>query len=133
MLRYQSLLAVAIGGAVGSLTRWGVLEIAAGADELGSGNTADRRAVLAIFMINVLGSLLLGVLIAQRETMQYDQFLAVGTGFAGGLTTFSTFAVEVAAALDSGQFADAVTNSLGTAVIAVLAAGIGFRLGVISR
>lgn len=133
MHRYSSLLAVAIGGAVGSLARWAVLEIAVGNEDLVTSEAAVRRAMLATFMINVLGSLLLGVLIAQRDLMRGHQFLAVGAGFAGGLTTFSTFAVAVAEKLDGGEFVVALTNGAGTALVAVLAAGIGYRLGVISR
>jgi CrcB protein len=133
MHHYTSLVAVAVGGAVGSLARWAVLEIAIGSEDLVSSEIAIRRALLATFMINVLGSLLLGVLIAQRDLMRTNQFLAVGTGFAGGLTTFSTFAVAVAEKLDSGEFVMALTNGAGTAFAAVLAAGLGYRLGVISR
>lgn len=132
MLPLQTLFAVAVGGAVGSLARWGVLEIATGGQDPLSGDIAPG-AYLALFAINVLGSLLFGVLIAQRDLMKEHQFQALGTGFTGGLTTFSTFAVDVAEMLDGGHFLDAATNGIGTALCALVAAGLGYRLGMISR
>ncbi len=132
MSTVPTLLTVASGGAVGALARWGVLEIATGGADPLPGDTSSG-AQLALFAINVLGSLLLGVLLAQRDLMKENQFLAMGTGFTGGLTTFSTFAVDVAEMLDGGRFVEAATNGIGTAVCALLAAGLGYRLGVVSR
>lgn len=132
MLPISSLLAVAIGGAVGSLARWGALEIAAGGEDALPGETT-AGVYLALFAVNVAGSLLLGVFIAHRDLMKDNQFLAMGAGFTGGLTTFSTFAVDVAEMLDDGRFVEAATNGVGTAIGALLAAGLGYRLGVISR
>ena len=132
MLPLPTLLAVAIGGAVGSLARWGVLEIATGGEASPSDDVASG-VYLALLAINICGSLLLGVLIAQQDLMKQNQFLAIGAGFTGGLTTFSTFAVDVARMLDDGRFLDAAGNGFGTALGALLAAGIGYRLGVMSR
>jgi CrcB protein len=132
MLPLPTLFAVALGGAAGSLARWGVLEIATGGqDPLPDTNTSG--VYLALFAINVLGSLLLGVLLAQRDLMRHGQFLAMGAGFTGGLTAFSTFAVDVAEMLDGGRVVDAATNGVGTAFCALVAAGLGYRLGVFSR
>jgi len=129
MLHYRSLMAVAVGGAIGSLARWAALEIATGDVEGVSADVTAQRALLATLAVNLFGSLLLGVLLAQQSSMTPTQFLAAGTGFAGGLTTFSTFAVAVAESLDDGQLMSALTNGLGTAVATVLAAGIGYRFG----
>lgn len=132
MLPLPTLLAVALGGATGSLARWGALELATGEPDPLPG-AATPAVTVALFAINVLGSLLLGVLLAQRDAMTENQFLALGAGFTGGLTTFSTFAVDVAEMLDAGSIADAAINTVGTAVCALVAAGLGYRLGVISR
>ena len=65
--------------------------------------------------------------------MKENQFLAMGAGFTGGFTTFSTFAVDVAEMLDGGRLGDAAVNGAGTALCALVAAGLGYRLGVMSR
>lgn len=132
MLPLPTLSAVALGGAAGSLVRWGVLELATSGPDPLPGTTTPGMS-LALLVINVLGSLLLGVLLARQDLMRQNQFLAMGAGFTGGLTTFSTFAVDVAEMLDSGRIAEAATNGLGTALGALVAAGLGYRLGVVSR
>ncbi len=117
MARFGSLLAVAIGGAAGSLTRWGLLS-----------RTGDDRSTLTLLGINVFGSLLLGLLIGNRERLSDERFTLLGTGFAGGLTTFSTFAVAIAQDLEDGALLSALTNALSTMVTVVIAGGLGYRL-----
>ena len=133
MLHYNSLIAVAVGGAVGSAARRVALEIVTGDVESIGADAAAQRALLATLAINVLGSFLLGVLLARQQSMTANQFLAIGTGFAGGFTTFSTFAVAVAERLDGGQLLATMANGLGTAGATLLAAGLGYRLGVVTR
>lgn len=76
----MTVLAVALGGAVGALARWG----------LSRANTDWPRGT---FAANMLGCLALGAVVGSG----LDGLLgaALGTGLLGGLTTFSTFAVEV--------------------------------------
>jgi CrcB protein len=124
MHNLSSLRYVAAGGAIGALTRWAVVGVA-----------ADGRAGLAIFFLNVIGSVLLGVLVGAshprrgRQPVTGNQFLLVGAGFCGALTTFSTYAVDVATSLDEGRLLPAALTGFGTAVTAVVGAGIGYRLG----
>ncbi len=89
----------------------------------------EQNAHLSLFIVNIAGSLLLGLLAAHPTRRNSDLSLFLGVGFAGGLTTFSTFAVEVARQLDDGVIAGAALNSVGTAAAALLAAGVGYRLG----
>ncbi len=117
MARFGSLLAVAIGGAFGSLARWGLLS-----------QGGENAETLILFGINVVGSLLLGGLIGNRERLSDERFALLGTGFAGGLTTFSTFAVAIAQDLEDGALLSALTNGLGTMAAAVVAGGLGYRL-----
>ncbi len=122
MERLLSPLAVAAGGAVGSMLRWAVLEIV-GTDQIRWGT----------FLVNITGSFLIGVLTAYRRELSDRQMLLLGTGFAGGLTTFSRFAVAVAQQLEAGTPGSAALNGLGTATAALVAAGIGYRVGRIGR
>ena len=117
MTPIRPLLAVALGGAAGSLVRWGLVALG-----------PDARSALIVFGANAVGSLLLGALIGRREQLEPDVFAAIGTGFCGGLTTFSSYAVAVAVGLEDGRLLDAFGNGLGTPIVALLAAGLGYRV-----
>jgi CrcB protein len=108
--------AVAVGGTIGSLTRWGLV---------GSGWFGSAEATTVA--INVVGSLLFGIVLGRRESLDPDLRLGLGTGFAGGLTTFSSYALAVAEHLDEGALLAAVGNGIGTPIAAVVGAGVGFR------
>ncbi len=116
MARFGSLAAVAIGGIVGSLARWGLLSATSGRDEL------------IILVINVVASIILGAVLGRREVISDNRFHLLGTGFAGGLSTFSTYAVAVAQRLEAGDLTLAAANGFGTMAAVVVAAGIGYRL-----
>jgi fluoride exporter len=73
-------LLVALGAAAGSVLRYL------------AGHLLDRRLPWGTLTVNVLGSFLLGAIAALRPG---EQALAlVGTGFCGGFTTYSAFAVR---------------------------------------
>ncbi|HEY8767969.1 MAG TPA: fluoride efflux transporter CrcB [Dehalococcoidia bacterium] len=82
-------IAVAIGGALGAVTRYLVAVRLYGA--LGIGFPWGTLAV------NVAGSLMLGVILAlveERGTFSPEVRTGITVGFIGGLTTFSTFVYE---------------------------------------
>jgi CrcB protein len=75
---------VALGGALGSLARYGIAVLL----PHGRGDLP-----VATLLVNVTGCFLLGVLVARRpDAPVLRPFL--GTGVLGGFTTFSAFAVE---------------------------------------
>lgn len=51
-----------------------------------------------------------------------------GTGFCGGLTTFSTFGYETLRLLEDGATGEAGVNVIGSLAVGVLAAWLGFLL-----
>ena len=73
------------------------------------------------FVINVSGSLLLGVVAAVFRDRAGPGFLLLGTGFCGGYTTFSTFSLEVAEAIQKGRW-DLAGLYAGTSVVGGLIA-----------
>ena len=82
-------IAIAGGGVLGTSLRWAIIELL----PLASGFPWP------VFAINLVGSAVLGVALAEEwDHPGARLFLhdAVAIGFCGGLTTFSTFAVEVA-------------------------------------
>lgn len=104
---------VAVGGACGAIGRYAITSLVAGA-----GTT---------LALNVLGSLVLGWLAARyRNTSVWS---VAGVGFCGGLTTFSTFALDVANWFERGDVADGVGLAAITIFGAVTAAFAGFALG----
>lgn len=83
-------------------------------------------------VINIAGSAVLGFLLGAQQQLGLPAQVvdAVGTGFCGGLTTFSTFGYETLRLLEDGAIAEAGLNLLGSMVVGVLAAGLAFALAV---
>lgn len=80
------------------------------------------------FAINVLGSLLLGVVLGAGAR---DQWVAlIGTGFCGGFTTFSTFGFETVRLIEDGSGSVALLNLGASMAAGLLAAFAGWYLGV---
>lgn len=118
-----SLSLVALGGAIGAalrfLTGLAVLRL------FGSGDFP-----LAIIIVNVIGSFLMGVFVvlaAQRGLTHFSPF--VMTGLLGGFTTFSAFSLETVTLIDRGQMGSAalyivlsVGLSVGALALGLLAA-----------
>lgn len=90
-LHPQTLVAVAVGGALGSLLRWSVETVLV--PEPGAGGWP-----WATMMVNVLGSAALAWLVVHDDHAAHAWWLrpGLGTGLLGGFTTFSTYAVQVA-------------------------------------
>jgi CrcB protein len=82
------------------------------------------------FAVNMAGSLVLGFLLgAQRHLgLPPTAFALLGTGFCGGLTTFSTFSYETLRLLEDGAISEAGLNMLGSLVAGVLLAWLGYLL-----
>jgi CrcB protein len=117
-------LAVAIGGAVGASSRYGL-------DRL-----IERRSFAVFpwstFTINVSGCFLIGLVIAALvDRQEAPAWVRVGlvVGVLGGYTTFSTFAQESLDLLRADDVALAVLYSLGSLACGVLAVLGGTMLG----
>jgi fluoride exporter len=114
---------VAIGGAFGSVSRYWLSE--------GIHYFFDRGFPIAILVVNVLGSLLMGFLAVYIiDKMDPDYFLRtlVLIGFLGAFTTFSTFSLDTVALFNRGAYGLALLN-IGLSVVLCLfaaAAGIWF-------
>lgn len=82
---------------------------------------------LATLLINVSGSGLIGVLTGARlyHCLPVTVYLLTAVGFCGGYTTFSTAMVETVRLLQSGDHRRAVTNALGSLLLALGAAALG--------
>ena len=118
-----ALAAVAVGGVVGSLGRWGVglaLPHAAGSFPW------------ATFVVNVSGAFAMGVLVAFLVGRPGTHRLArpfVGVGVLGGWTTFSALAVDVVELAAADQVQVALGYVAATFLVGTLAVALGTALG----
>ena len=86
---------------------------------------------LGTVLINVTGSLLLGVIAGWWMRQGGDPSLraVLGTGFLGGYTTFSTASVEAARLVLDGRGWTTLVHAGGMLVLSLLAALLGVFLG----
>ncbi|MEU4476413.1 fluoride efflux transporter CrcB [Micromonospora sp. NPDC023888] len=77
--------------------------------------------------VNVVGSLLLGVLVGWPAGPAVTALL--GTGFCGALTTYSTFSYETLRLTRGGHRLLALANVVGSVVAGLAAAAAGYTLG----
>ncbi|WP_126444565.1 fluoride efflux transporter CrcB [Sulfuricystis multivorans] len=94
---WKTILAIALGAALGALLRW-FLGL-----KLNSLFPAIPPGTLAA---NLIGGYIIGVAIAYfalAPSIAPEWRLLIVTGFCGGLTTFSTFSAEVVSLLQEGR------------------------------
>ena len=83
------------------------------------------RKPYGIFVVNILGSFLLGVTFNSSEHTQ-DLF---AIGFAGAFTTWSTFMLDIYLAYELRRYREAVLNLVLSLGIGLLAAWYGLQIG----
>ena len=104
--------AVLAGGAAGATLRWGIGEV-------------GWSTATTLLVVNTVGCLVLGAVIAEWSDRDHPARLALGVGVCGGLTTFSGLAVELALRLDDGDLTGVVLLTTASIGFGVLALGIG--------
>jgi CrcB protein len=114
---------LSIAGGLGALTRFLVDGIVS--EWLG------RRLPWATIIINVSGSLVLGLLtgLLLRHHIAPATKLILGTGFCGGYTTFSTASFETVRLIEQKRIGSALMYSTGTVALTLLGAVIGLYIG----
>ncbi len=114
--------AIAAGGSLGTLARYGVGRALGG---------SGRSFPWSTFTVNIAGSFVLGVivtLVVERwPPTRYVRPFAV-IGFCGGFTTFSTMVVEVAQRGQHGQIGLAAGYLAASLVAGVAAAVLGMAV-----
>lgn len=106
-------------GAAGALSRYGI------------GTLAGTHAFpWATLLINVAGSFALGLLlVAGPVKLDGDLTTAIGVGFLGAFTTFSTFSAETQTMLRQDRVGTAAVYVLASIIAGVAAAALGYVIG----
>lgn len=112
----QNVLAVFLGGGIGAVLRYltGVLML----------RVLSVNLPVATFVVNIAGSFILGflyVLFIERPEINPALKFALTVGFCGGLTTFSTFSLELVEMLKSYQFLHAGMYAVLSVVVCIIA------------
>ena len=125
MLAY---LLVGLGGALGAMSRYGF--------SLFVGRLHHGPFPLATFGVNVIGSLIMGLLVGYlaRTTPEWQSGarLLIAVGALGGFTTFSSFSLDVVTLIERGSLITASVYAVASLIVAVLAlfAGLWIARGV---
>ena len=118
----KPLLAVLVGGAVGTSLRLGVDVV------LPHGGVAFP---VGTFLINLVGSFVLALLVARVWPSAAEWLRAgLGPGLLGSFTTFSALAVSAVELSSDGAGAEAVIYVVASVVGGITAALLGLRLGM---
>lgn len=119
----KQILFVGLGGAMGSILRYGVNIV-----------TAKYYAAsfpLATFIINVVGCFLAGLffgMLSEDTSAQQQLKLLLITGFCGGFTTFSAFALENVRLMQSGNVVTPIVYTSASIVTGLIAVWIGLLI-----
>ena len=113
----MTILLVGLAGAGGVLLRYGI----------SSSFHGDVLPWVTV-AINVLGSFLLGLLVVAHWASPQAR-AALGVGFLGGFTTFSTFSVQALLDAQAGEPLRALAYVLASVALGIAAAAGGYYLG----
>ena len=118
------LILVAMGGAIGSMARYGV-------SALVIKQVNPTHFPWGTFSVNILGCLLAGVFLLAAESMQsisQEARLFVVTGLLGGFTTFSAFGIETLGLLRRGEVLIAISYASLSIIVGILAMWLSYSL-----
>lgn len=114
-----NLFSVFIGGGIGAVIRYMIGIFFAG---------INVNFPAATFFVNILGSFIMGVLYVvflSKQGFNPAVKFALTVGFCGGLTTFSTFSVELFEMIKNAQYINAALYGVTSVFVCVMSVMIG--------
>lgn len=108
------IMAVAVGGAIGSVMRYLV--------GIGAGRLFGTDFPWGTLIINITGSFVMGLfagLFATRWNLPQAARIFLTVGICGGYTTFSTFSLDSFYLIERGEFVATAAYMIGSAVLSV--------------
>lgn len=115
---------IAIGGALGAVSRYGVT--------LGAARLGATSFPYATLTVNVVGSFLIGLFVAWlggRTEINPALRPLIQVGFLGALTTFSTFSLDALILLEQGRLTQAGLYIAASVLVCLAACFIGLLAG----
>jgi CrcB protein len=114
---------IALGGALGSVARYGCSSLIAG--------WFGQTFPLGTLAVNIVGSLIIGFFAALtgpdgRVLAPGDTRLFVTVGLCGGYTTFSSFSLQTLALAQDGEYLRAGLNVVGSVALCLVAVWLGW-------
>ncbi len=120
---FYKILSVFIGGGLGTLLRFGTYEIC---------RKYFMLPVFGTFLVNITGCFILGfvfgIIINEIWNIPNTLKLFITVGFLGGLTTFSTFNLEIFEMIRDGKFLSALCYMLSSCVLGLLFTYFGYLI-----
>ncbi|MBD8498914.1 fluoride efflux transporter CrcB [Paenibacillus arenosi] len=121
-------IAVAVGGMIGALLRYGISLI--------HPFDSTMSFPYTTLFINVIGAAFLGWFTARigcKQSLSPYWRAFIGTGITGAFTTYSTFALETVQLIQMNLLLTAVVYQVLTIVLGIGAAAAGYRCGMQNR
>ena len=113
---------VALGGAIGSLLRYGAIQLVM--------HLHPAPFPLGTMLVNIVGSCCIGFLMARYSaTPSVSAQLFFVTGILGGFTTFSAFSWDALQLMQRGAMGAALLYVLGSVLLSFAAVAGGYRMG----
>ena len=118
-----SILSIFIGGGIGAVLRYFVTTLCRNLFSL---------SILGTFGVNLLGCFLIGyifgVLLNKSDLISQTLRLFITVGFLGGLTTFSTFNLEILELIKNGKIAFGFLYMICSCLMGLLLTFLGYYL-----
>lgn len=121
-----NILAVFIGGGIGSVLRY--------LTSIFCMRVLNTTLPMATFSVNILGSFIIGLTVSyflHKTGLSQTYKLFITVGFCGGLSTFSTFSIEILIMLKQGNYFYSAIYTILTIIACFTAALIGLKVGKI--
>lgn len=114
---------IALGGAIGSVLRYGIGMAMHGLSGL---------FPIGTMIVNILGSILLGAFFAMQEgthkSMSNEMWIFLSIGLCGGFTTFSTFGLETYLLWKEKHIVEAALYMISSMIAAPASIALGYAV-----
>jgi len=118
----NNLLFIALGGAIGAVSRYSLAQLTI--------NLFGKGFPFGTLIANFVGSFLMGLLFGLIESgsLWPQARIALGVGFLGAFTTFSTFSLDTVLLMQQGDWHKAALNMVLNVGLSLSAAFLGLWL-----